>query len=748
AVAAFAAATVAADAATDGYPVRARMLLLCCDLLDSFSDDDTFLDLVLSVLSEPARFEVGTALDKANVQSAQNTAQFGAASSDPGVPPVLPPRRYPPTGVEIRAVLQESAAVGKVLDILPMLRRMLVRQTRELKAARQVNAYDRWLKRQLAFLDLDRTDRAILGLLYCQMLWGPLENFVAKNILLERKQVLSAATKISVGDLSRRISRQGRLVATGVVDVEHVHRSWGMELQASVMTLLSGNVDTDFADSFCFRDHRPVFDLASFNLSEDATAIVNDLLRAPLPRSLLLHGEPGMGKTEFARAAAKANGLVAYFLKPPEDGQDIGDRRIHLQAAANCVPPKNGVLIVDEADSLLNTGFSLFSARKTLDKAWLNHFLDHSRIKILWITNQVDNIDPSLLRRFAYTVKFRNFTAAQRESVWRHVRRGGRLQALFTNAYIRELAARYNVSAGGIAAAADAVRAIAAVRGRRPPGPTVLARLRQTVENLLATHQDITGRRAPALAQLTRRYDLAALNLDVDPARLIDAIRTFTRRRTDLPRGDGESLNVLFWGPPGTGKTEFAKYLAAECGLPLIARRASDLLDPYLGITERKIKGAFEEAGEEPAILFLDEADSLFTERSDASRSWEISQTNELLVQMENFRGVLVCCTNLRERLDRAATRRFHWKVQFRPLADQAKVDLVQRYFQLGPAALNGGLGRRLRSIHDLTAGDVRAVWNKWRFAAANELTPERIVEELEREATYRSGSGERRIGF
>jgi len=73
-------------------------------------------------------------------------------------------------------------------------------------------------------------------------------------------------------------------------------------------------------------------------------------------------------------------------------------------------------------------------------------------------------------------------------------------------------------------------------------------------------------------------------------------------------------------------------------GVPVLHKRASDLLNPFVGGTEQNIAGAFAEAREAQAFLVFDEADSLLLERADAVRSWEISQVNEMLTWMESHK--------------------------------------------------------------------------------------------------------------
>jgi SpoVK/Ycf46/Vps4 family AAA+-type ATPase len=75
-------------------------------------------------------------------------------------------------------------------------------------------------------------------------------------------------------------------------------------------------------------------------------------------------------------------------------------------------------------------------------------------------------------------------------------------------------------------------------------------------------------------------------------------------------------MNLLFHGLPGTGKTEFARYLAETLDRELIQRRASDLLSMWVGGTEQAIAAAFRQAEAAAGILLLDEADSLFLNRT------------------------------------------------------------------------------------------------------------------------------------
>ena len=92
----------------------------------------------------------------------------------------------------------------------------------------------------------------------------------------------------------------------------------------------------------------------------------------------------------------------------------------------------------------------------------------------------------------------------------------------------------------------------------------------------------------------------------------------------------------------------------------------------------------FREAENEKAVLLLDEADSFLQDRRGAQRTYEVTEVNEMLQGMERFAGIFVCTTNLMDRIDQAALRRFTFKIRFKPLTG------VQREKMFVTEALGG----------------------------------------------------------
>ncbi|MDQ7837025.1 MAG: AAA family ATPase [Thermodesulfobacteriota bacterium] len=593
-----------------------------------------------------------------------------------------------------------------------------------------------------SLFQLNEDETEILFLLYCYTQYEAFDNLCDGYKLPEYLKFISAVTGIPLTRVTKALGRKGRLIQAGVIEDTSVKHAPYYSLSNEIVEYLSGMTDVPLAEKYCRKDTGTTYPIGSFNISEPRINIIRSLLSSTKPCHILLYGEAGTGKTEFARAVVAGCRKQAFFVQYGEDG-DVSDRRLALHAATATVLPDRGVLIVDEADTLLNTRYMFLTTRDTVEKGWLNDFFDHVRARVIWITNERRFMETSLLRRFSYSLHFKKFTGRERENVWINLTAKHPLRRFLTGDVIRKLAAKYEVNAAGIASALDAAKSIL------PPKNANEKAVRGMLEELLTRHEELIGQgfKRP-LNPLTDRYDISALNVDVEINLLLQAARAFAGRDSEKAQEERGSLNLLFWGRPGTGKTEFVKYLAAELGMRLIIKRASELVSMWVGETEKNIRDAFDEAEREKAVLFLDEADSFFINRESAHRSWEVSQTNELLTQMENYRGILICCTNLLYNLDKAAMRRFQWKVEFKPLAREGKISLYQKYFGTVRGRLMPKQKDRIIGINSLTPGDIKAVWQRYRFSSEKDVSHDDILGAIEKEVEYRGESPKPKIGF
>jgi AAA+ superfamily predicted ATPase len=130
----------------------------------------------------------------------------------------------------------------------------------------------------------------------------------------------------------------------------------------------------------------------------------------------------------------------------------------------------------------------------------------------------------------------------------------------------------------------------------------------------------------------------------------------------------GKGLIAMFTGASGTGKTMAAELLAREQGVDLYKIDLSEVVSKYVGETEKNLNRVFEEAEDSNAIIFFDEADALFGKRGDVKEAkdrWANIEVNFLLQRVEEYSGVVVLASNLRQNIDEAFLRRIHIIVDF-----------------------------------------------------------------------------------
>lgn len=466
--------------------------------------------------------------------------------------------------------------------------------------------------------------------------------------------------------------------------------------------------------------------------------------------SVILYGVPGSGKTSFAASLAADLGKKLYFIAQNDEGNvrmsySPAFRYAALAVAQKQLDTENSILVVDECDKLVeNTslgggffarffGADIAGGRDGESKGQLNNVIDNNRHTILWICNsKQEAIDPSSRRRFDYNIFFDELSSTSRSYVWHNALKFYNCEGKLDEHFIQRISSRYAVNPGGIS---QAVKNAAMLLAKDPQ-----INFEKEVMVFLKAHCSLLGiQESPEeLLAPSMDYSLAGVNIrsGIKLPRLIDACKSFLENSESGKNRDQPRMNLLLFGVPGAGKTEFVKYLAKELGKKLCIKNASDLLNQYVGGTEQRIAAAFAEAEINDEILFIDEGDSLLGARDNAIRSWEVSQVNTLLAEMERFRGIFIVGTNLIQKLDQAALRRFSFRLHFDYLTDEGKEIFYNTYFvkALNLPELNESEKKRLFAIESMTPSDFRNVRQQFFYLNDDNLNNTEIIEALETE--------------
>lgn len=288
----------------------------------------------------------------------------------------------------------------------------------------------------------------------------------------------------------------------------------------------------------------------------------------------------------------------------------------------------------------------------------MHRLLEQAPVPIIFTANDLRRVNQATLRRISVCVEMQVPPVPVRARLWREAAEAEGVTV--AEGDIREMASALP--------AAPAVARSAMRTARLAGGNAEMVRM--TVQGVLrAMHKG----RVPA-ADSNVDIDIDLVNADIDLGALAE--------RLTAPKAPRD-VSLLLSGPPGSGKSAFVRHLAERMGMPVLQKRASDILNMYVGGTEQRIAAAFEEARQAEAFLIFDEADSLLASRESAHRGWEVRQVNEMLTWMERHPLPFAATTNLLDRVDSAAMRRFLIKAQFDYLSPAQVGIAFSRFFGL-----------------------------------------------------------------
>nr|XP_020027852.1 spermatogenesis-associated protein 5 isoform X2 [Castor canadensis] len=443
----------------------------------------------------------------------------------------------------------------------------------------------------------------------------------------------------------------------------------------------------------------------------------------PTPRGVLLYGPPGTGKTMIARAVANEVGAYVSVINGPEIiSKFYGETEARLRLIfAEATIRQPSIIFIDELDALCPKREGAHNEVEKRVVASLLTLMDgigsegsEGKVLVLGATNRPQALDAALRRpgRFDKEIEIGIPNAQDRLDILQKLLR--RVPHLLNKAELLRLA---NSAYGYVGADLKALcneaglYALRRVLKKQPdlPDSKVAGLVKITLSDFLQGMNDI---RPSAMREVA--IDLPNVSwsdiggLENIKLKLKQAVEwplkhpeSFIRMGIQPPRG------VLLYGPPGCSKTMIAKALANESGLNFLAIKGPELMNKYVGESERAVREIFRKArAVAPSIIFFDELDALAVERGSSSGTGHVADRvlAQLLTEMDGIEQLkdvtILAATNRPDRIDKAlmrpgridriiymplpdaATRREILKLQFHSMPISNEVDLNELVLQ------------------------------------------------------------------
>ncbi len=593
------------------------------------------------------------------------------------------------------------------------------------QALADVTAMEQDLDGQLLPLDelcarfaLTSMSRIILVMVAAPQLWGsvhalyrlaqhdPLRAGVDEYLL---QQMLGP--QVNPHQVARALDRGSALVKHGLVVVDDVGPGRplrGLRVHTLVLELLRGEA-LDHDPDGVLPLVPPTRGLAQLTIDPAAAALIARWATADRPGTpLVLRGRRSSGRTTLAAAlAAAANRRLAQVDLLHLDGVQADPAAALASALARC-QVAGWVPCV--------SGFDLHALTDREARERVGRILDeHTGPLIVRLLPE----DLPVIRPGYRLVELPPLSENGRLAMWRDEL----VRHQLATDDLERLAGKWRLGPGAIC------RVVADAAASAPAPTEVTARIERAVaQHLLHGLGDVAER-------VTRLPSLADMVLPVD---ILDSLTEFVAR-TRLARTvyedwgmarvatTGQGLTALFQGLPGTGKTMVAGALARELGLDLYRVDLSRIMSKWIGETERNLANVFAAAEEGHAVILFDEADSLFTKRTEVKSSNDRHanvEVNYLLQRLDSFIGIAILTTNFGTAIDPAFKRRLSFRITFPIPDEELREQLWQKHLPASvPTAGDLDLAELARK-YDFAGGAVRNCALRAAFLAAAEGQP------------------------
>ncbi len=538
-----------------------------------------------------------------------------------------------------------------------------------MKARREIDEHTRGKVRPIDLLtsdfDLDGLARMVLMLVAAPRFWGEVAQLYGilasgphRPTVDEHLLRLLLGYRVNLHDLATVLDPDQPLVRAGLIHVGDGERPFaGYAVDPLVVHRLRGDA----------LDHDPegVLDVL------DASRTLDELRLAPMvveavrawstrttatPARLVVRARPGAGRRTLLAALARAAGRRLAMVKVDQladlerGGTAALSRALIRCRLAGWVPCLDGFELLPDDERLRDR---------------VRHVLDSFPGPL---TMRLGRDARPLLAPGYTQLDLPELSESERLAVWSDALGARDLDAAATAA----LAARWRIGAGTIHRVVTGLEAPAASGGDG-------GGLNTAIDRAVSQHlEQRLGDVAERIRTLPRLTDMV-LPPDIEDSLTEFLSRMRLNRKVFEEWGmtrvatSARGLTALFQGPPGTGKTMVAGALAHELGLDLYRVDLSRVMSKWIGETEQNLASVFAAAEESQAIILFDEADSLFTKRTEVKSSTDRFanlEVNYLLQRLDTFVGVAILTTNLSTGIDAAFKRRLSFRITF-PVPDE-----------------------------------------------------------------------------
>jgi len=477
------------------------------------------------------------------------------------------------------------------------------------------------------------------------------------------------------------------------------------------------------------------------------------------PKGVLLHGPPGTGKTLIAKAVA--NEIDAHFqtLSGPEImskyyGESEEQLREVFEEAAENAP---AIIFMDELDSIAPKREEAGGDVERRVVAQLLSLMDgleeRGEVVVIGATNRVDAIDPALRRggRFDREIEIGVPDRDGRKEILQvHTRN----MPLSDDIDIDEYAETTHGFVGADIASLAKEAGMNAIRRIRPQIDLEEDEIdAEILESIEITSRDMKEALKGIEPSALREVFVEVPDVTWDDVGGLEGTKDRLRETIQWPLDypevfeamDMESAKgVLMYGPPGTGKTLLAKAVANEAESNFISVKGPELLDKYVGESEKGVREIFSKARENaPTVIFFDEIDAIATERGRNTGDSGVSErvVSQLLTELDGLETledvVVIATSNRPDLIDSALLRpgRLDRHVHVPVPGEAARRAIFEVHTRDKPLADDVDLDSLARRTENYVGADIEAVCREASMAASrefiNSVSPEEIGESL-----------------